>query len=501
MDTHVIDLPHVTTAPLRTPGERSHGDGFVAEGHIGTPGTIADPAPGLSAHPSDRLDEREAASPLSSATRRRRRPVLLATAAVVMVAAVGGGFLISPYNTIYPIDTARLQVQGRQMAASVGRQASDLVAPRPNMVAPAAKIAATQAPQAPAPTRAAAAATPTQKEQQAEILSLRSGARSGEPTVQTIGETGHVEPAPAPVTRPAAAPARTVQRAPRSGDGIRILEPGMAMPPQAQAADAGSPAVERGTPAAPQAQQAPASPAPLPPTPAPIAQVDAVQPLTAQVTAPQAGQADPRPPRPVEKPVDPVAVVAALQAAPMTPPEQIQVLNEVARLAIVVRDIRAENAALKARVESTADRFDQAVADFTRRLALAEAHGALNAAMGADPALAAPFPQRGASQPDQVVALPAGSRTLPGGGTRVVATGAVVSAGATPAAAVRYRVTAASPGLAMLALLDRSGGEGAQIQVTTGDQVPGYGRVTAIQQRGASWIVQTDKGPDKGVIQ
>jgi len=57
------------------------------------------------------------------------------------------------------------------------------------------------------------------------------------------------------------------------------------------------------------------------------------------------------------------------------------------------------------------------------------------------------------------------------------------------------------PGLAMLALVDRSGGEGAQIQVTTGDQVPGYGRVTAIQQRGASWIVQTDKGPDKGVIQ
>jgi len=54
--------------------------------------------------------------------------------------------------------------------------------------------------------------------------------------------------------------------------------------------------------------------------------------------------------------------------------------------------------------------------------------------------------------------------------------------------------------LAMLSLLDRSGGEGSQLQIQIGDQVPGYGRVTAIQQRGSGWIVQTDKGPDKGVI-
>ena len=75
-------------------------------------------------------------------------------------------------------------------------------------------------------------------------------------------------------------------------------------------------------------------------------------------------------------------------------------------------------------------------------------------------------------------------------------------AGTTPlGGSARYRVTAASPGLAMLSLLDRSGGEGSQLQVAVGDPVPGYGRVTAIQQRGSSWIVQTDKGPDKGIIQ
>ena len=41
----------------------------------------------------------------------------------------------------------------------------------------------------------------------------------------------------------------------------------------------------------------------------------------------------------------------------------------------------------------------------------------------------------------------------------------------------KYRLQAASPGLAMLAEVDRGGGEGAQIQVAVGDTVPGYGRV------------------------
>ena len=55
MDTHIIDLPHAATGPLRTLGERSHAEGPGAEGHIGTSGTIAGPpAPDLSAAPSGR---------------------------------------------------------------------------------------------------------------------------------------------------------------------------------------------------------------------------------------------------------------------------------------------------------------------------------------------------------------------------------------------------------------------------------------------------------------
>lgn len=475
MDTHMIDLPQAAFPAASSPAQP----------------LSADPAAGpVGSEPGD--------APLEKA-RPWRRPVLLATSAVVIVAALGGGFLLSPYNTVYPIDAAWLQSQGRHMAATVSRQATELVAPRPTIVAPAAKIAATEAPEVAAPIRPATAARPTLSEQQAEILSFRPGARPAQPASQTVGETGHAEQAPAPAVRPAPSLVRVAQPAPRAGDGIMGLEPGMAVLPQAQPAPAALQAPSPPAPASPtptlSTPQPAAPPSAVPPPAAePAVQVATAQPVLAQAPSPQAAQAEP--PRRAEKPADPVAVVALLQAAPMTPPEQIAVLSEVARLAIVVRDIRTENEALKARVESTADRFDQAVADFTRRLALAEAHGALNAAMGANPT-----PPKVAAPPDQAAVLPASSRSPAGGGTRVVSASAVIPARIQPPVAVRYRVTAASPGLAMLALVDRSGGEGAQIQVAIGDQVPGYGRVTAIQQRGASWVVQTDKGPDKGAIQ
>ena len=58
----------------------------------------------------------------------------------------------------------------------------------------------------------------------------------------------------------------------------------------------------------------------------------------------------------------------------------------------------------------------------------------------------------------------------------------------------RYRVQAASPGLAMLAAIDRAGDESAQLQVALGDTVPGYGRVKAVVQQGTTWVVKTERG-------
>jgi hypothetical protein len=58
----------------------------------------------------------------------------------------------------------------------------------------------------------------------------------------------------------------------------------------------------------------------------------------------------------------------------------------------------------------------------------------------------------------------------------------------------RYHVQAASPGLAMLSELDQSGGEIRQIPVSPGDDVPGWGKVISISQRGAAWLVKTGHG-------
>jgi hypothetical protein len=65
----------------------------------------------------------------------------------------------------------------------------------------------------------------------------------------------------------------------------------------------------------------------------------------------------------------------------------------------------------------------------------------------------------------------------------------------TGSAAVKsYRVQAASPGLALLAEVERGGGEGAQMQVVVGDTIPDYGRVRSIAQKGTAWIVTTEHG-------
>ena len=40
----------------------------------------------------------------------------------------------------------------------------------------------------------------------------------------------------------------------------------------------------------------------------------------------------------------------------------------------------------------------------------------------------------------------------------------------------------------------RGGGDGAQMQVTVGESVPGYGKVTSIAQKGTGWVVTTEHG-------
>jgi hypothetical protein len=46
----------------------------------------------------------------------------------------------------------------------------------------------------------------------------------------------------------------------------------------------------------------------------------------------------------------------------------------------------------------------------------------------------------------------------------------------------------------LLTEVARGGGDGAQIQVTVGDTVPGWGKVKSVSQAGTSWVVATEHG-------
>ena len=185
---------------------------------------------------------------------------------------------------------------------------------------------------------------------------------------------------------------------------------------------------------------------------------------------------------------DPLAIAAHLRPAPMSTPQQVEVLGLVTAIGTMVRDLREENRQLRADMAAARGRIEETTADLSRRVALAEARGAVAGALSG----LAPSGPPGAAEP-QAVAVPAGERAAGNNATPAASRGA----GAAPRAddvRRRYRVQAASPGLAMLSEVDNSSESGVQLQVAVGDQVPGYGRITAIAQQGATWVVRTERG-------
>ncbi|WP_036288553.1 hypothetical protein [Methylosinus sp. PW1] len=164
---------------------------------------------------------------------------------------------------------------------------------------------------------------------------------------------------------------------------------------------------------------------------------------------------------------------------------ETRLFGMITELSTLVRHTREEIATLQDSDKRSARAIEAKLNDFERRLNLGEAQRSLDAAKATP-----------TSPPEQA------SPPVPPPAARPAAMKGVVPASsstksepdaATPPA--RYRVQAASPGLAMLAELDRSGDEIAPLQIGIGAHVPGYGRVTKISQRGTEWVVQTEKGP------
>ena len=520
MDTHVTTGPVLDDSPTlraRLPGEPD--DGVSAGGAV----------------PPLHAEKHEAPSPPA---RKRRSGLLSGFAIIAVVVIAGGGFLVSPYDTVVPVPPAMklaaLHAEMRVVSllghhtvpaaralspapvkTASAASPSEASVPTPptldgaatGVVAPSAALAAAHAPAPPAAVVQPPYKPMPQNTEMAELLGLQQGGTT--PSTATIAPPAGVpHPTPAP---PKVQPAKSGTQTPAAPS-----------PHQAPAAQPGTPppgyvAREPGTVAgptsAPAIAQATTTPPGAPPNSANAADsghtsAGAAQdagntpPQAAKAASPpvaaQAGAAAPHVAPLHEVVVDPgnvLAISPKLEAAPMAPQQQIQVLEMVTQLATLIRDQRMQIVNLQADVQTSQQATAARLGDFERRLVLVEAGTALAAASGAPVPAPGAAPTTSATPTPATVALTSAKSAL-AAATALQAPVPSAPAPAQPSSGTQeqYRVQAASPALAMLAEVDRSGGDGAQLEVQVGDTLPGYGRVLSVSQQGTAWLVKTEHG-------
>lgn len=186
-----------------------------------------------------------------------------------------------------------------------------------------------------------------------------------------------------------------------------------------------------------------------------------------------------------------------LVAAPMSPKDQVDVLQLVTMEAALVQNTRTEIAALRKELQLERDEAQKARADFLRRLALLEARKAVadatdlpntareDAADQAKRALAAAM-----AQPERP---PSPSSAGPLAHTQQAQTLPV--APRPPHNWIpHYRIVSASPLLGMVQDDNAPAGEQSQLEVEPGTNLRGYGIVKSIYQVGTNWVIKTDHG-------
>jgi len=499
MDTHPTDAHSIADLPDETPLSEAASRPTAGAEH--GPGPVGgQEAADLAPHADDRL-----VAPDTRPRRSRKHP-LLARVAAVAIGGIGiAGFLVSPWNHLYPVP--RMAASARHLAAAAG-----LRLPAP--VSPASELARAAAPQAvPAPTLI----RPKPVSRQSELAEVLSFKRNVEPAA--VGSAQHAD------ERSSGSPLHSAEQ---HGAHAQVAASRTASPPASASpptpavipGEVGMPPMVVGHPGPQTAVQGhgeqsaalappggPAKPATAPATPEHVA-----GPMVTAVTAalapekPQvargAGASSPdhsaaptqhpdtqaalpanvagNKPHPVAAKTDPATQATHLVAAPLATPDQIKVVNMVAEVAAMVRDLKIQQAELRSDLQKSSGQTGAELADLQRRVSLIEADRALDAARNAGLPTA---PSAAAQHPDTTppVRLTRADATLPDHGS---------DAGER----VRYHVQAASNGLAMLAEVDRSGGDGADLQVNVGDSIPGYGKVKSIGQVGARWVITTEHG-------
>src|SRR5271166_713417 len=518
-------------------------DSVVAEAPLVTARLPGEPEEAEEIEPSE-PEEPEAQQPPRRARRVNRKGLLAGVAVGALVAGVG--FLVSPYNRVVPLPArvraAASLVWNRQPLLAPSAELAQVTLPpasgpavrTPYVGQPPSQqvneVVALRAGAPPSPPAARSVTPPTPASAPAPSGATAAGIDEPppgfvphEPGSGPAGEAsvppGASPPpaamgtAPGAASAPPRAPDTSITVPPTASSAAAAASDGgdgastsaapspaspalMAVPPSVSTGDITQQIMTRVTASLelnPPSFAAPALPDSAPtghqaavPT-QPAAAAPSAAPAAAPPAAPPAPAVSPAPsPSSSVAPSDPMQIAVALRPSPMTPQDQVQVLELVTQMATMVRDLKKESAQMRADfARSQADEAAR-VSDWERRLALAEARGAM---LAADAAGSAPFvvtaPGAVSGKPD----------TAPPETVRVSTTSPPTTA-VVPAddAGKKYHLQAASPGLAMLAEIDRGGGEGAQIQVAVGDTVPGYGRVKAVTQRGTAWVVETEHG-------
>jgi len=176
-----------------------------------------------------------------------------------------------------------------------------------------------------------------------------------------------------------------------------------------------------------------------------------------------------------EEAPNPAARLAEARADTATLDRVTQLAALVAHLSDEVNALANEQAKLKSGSE---ERF----ADLQRRMALSESSRELKAAEKAQSASSPRFEAEALAKPDE--------ERSPLTGRIVLKTGPSAAPSVSPGERRSYRIQAASPSLAMLG----TGDNAPPLEVAPGTTIPGYGRVSKIEQRGQSWVVVTDQG-------
>ena len=496
MDTHPTDAHSIADLPDETPLSEAASRPTAGAEH--GPGPVGgQEAADLAPHADDRL-----VAPDTRPRRSRKHPLLAGVAAV----AIGGigiaGFLVSPWNHLYPVP--RMAASARHLAAAAGIR---LPAP----VSPASELARAAAPRAvPAPTLNRPKPVSRQS-QLAEVLSFKrnveppavghaqhaDGRSSGSPLLSAEQHGVHAQVA---ASRTASPPASASPPTPAVIPGevgmppMVVGHPGLQTVVQGHGDQSAPPAAPSGpakraaAPAAPEHVVGPmvtaATAASAPEKPQVARGAGASSPdhsaAPTQHTDTQAASPANVAGNPVAAKTDPATQATHLVAAPLATPDQIKVVNMVAEVAAMMRDLKIQQAELRSDLQKSSGQTVAELADLQRRVSLIEADRALDAARNAGlPTAPSPAAQHPGTTPP--VRLTRADAALPDHDSDA-------------SERVRYHVQAASNGLAMLAEVDRSGGDGAELQVNVGDSIPGYGKVKSIGQVGARWVITTEHG-------